>query len=210
MQMVLNTGANYQLINDNLCDLSHVAYVHENTLARDATDWVEREATYTKVDNGVGVTRWIVGSQPLPIPGLPERVDIWSSYEFYAPGIMSLLITYYPIGTAEKSNFGTPDVKQLFAIRTAHAATPATEKTTNYHFGVSLLADQAPSQEVLDVALTMVTVAFQEDKVTIEAQQASLDRYPDVVLRNTVHDKALVRIRRLISKKINLEQVSPE
>lgn len=203
---VLEYSAHYELINDNLCDLSHVAYVHESTLARGATDWVQRKATITNIKNGVRVTRWIPDSEPLPLPGTPERVDIWSYYEFYAPGIMSLLIAYYPVGTATNIDFADPTTDAIYALRTTHAPTPTTENKTSYHFGVSLPLYSGPN-EVLDAALGMVTVAFQEDKDTIEAQQRSLDRYPGITLRNTVHDGALTRIRRLISSKIKDEQV---
>ncbi|WP_374527003.1 Rieske 2Fe-2S domain-containing protein [Novosphingobium sp.] len=200
----LDYAANYELINDNLCDLSHVAYVHEQTLARDATDWVQREATYTNIDNGVGVARWIPGSQPLPLPGLPERVDIRSSYSFYVPGAMSLLIAYYPVGTAAAVEYGEPHDAPLFALRNVHGITPTDEKSSRYHFGVSLPVNPCPP-EALDAAIAMVTFAFGEDKQTIEDQQRALDLFPDVVLRNTVHDTALMRIRRLIANQIKRE-----
>jgi vanillate O-demethylase monooxygenase subunit len=203
----LNYTAHYELINDNLCDLSHVAYVHENTLARDATDWVQRKADYTNIDDGVRVERWIPGSQPLPLPGLPERVDIRASYEFFIPGAMSLHIAYYPLGTAASSGFGAPNAEPIFALRNVHGITPVDAKTTRYHFGVSLPIYSGPP-EALDMAIAMVTQAFGEDKVTIEDQQQALDRFPGVVLRNTVHDTALMRIRRLISNKIKEEQAA--
>ncbi|MDD3798608.1 MAG: aromatic ring-hydroxylating dioxygenase subunit alpha [Novosphingobium sp.] len=201
----LDYAAHYELINDNLCDLSHVAYVHETTLARDATDWVQRKADYTNIDDGVEVARWIPGSQPLPLPGLPERVDIRSSYTFYIPGVMSLLIAYYPLGTAEAVNYGSPESTPIFALRNVHGITPVDERSTRYHFGVSLPIYSGPA-EALDMAIGMVTHAFGEDKQTIEDQQRTLEMFPDVVLRNTIHDTALMRVRRLISNKLKKEQ----
>ena len=76
---------------------------------------------------------------------------------------------------------------------------------TDYRFGVSLPVNPQ-GDALLDPAIAMVTAAFEEDKDTIENQQKSLDLYPDVKLKNTIHDKALVRIRRLISGKIREEE----
>lgn len=202
----LNYDANYELINDNLCDLSHVAYVHEKTLSRDATDWVQRKATHTNLENGVAVSRWITYSQPLPLPNLPERVDIWSSYEFYLPGVMSLNIQYYPVGTAEKCDYvAPPEGKPIFALRNVHGMTPINDSTTRYHYGVSLPINPC-GDGALDMGIAMVTQAFTEDKDMIEDQQRMLDLYPGVILRNTVHDTALMRIRRMIANRIKQEQ----
>ena len=35
----LHYDANYQLIHDNLLDLTHLSYVHEHTLGRKSSEW---------------------------------------------------------------------------------------------------------------------------------------------------------------------------
>ena len=57
--------SNYQFIIDNLLDLTHVAYVHKNTLAGDP-----REATIPtkteRIPDGVRVGRWMLDLIPPP------------------------------------------------------------------------------------------------------------------------------------------------
>jgi phenylpropionate dioxygenase-like ring-hydroxylating dioxygenase large terminal subunit len=58
----LHYNANYQLIYDNLLDLTHLSYVHENTLGRKNTGWGQAQPAFTPLDRGVRVQRWLPNS----------------------------------------------------------------------------------------------------------------------------------------------------
>ena len=51
--------ANYELINDNLLDLSHLSYVHQNTLGRNSMSWGESRPRTTRIERGLRVERWV-------------------------------------------------------------------------------------------------------------------------------------------------------
>ena len=98
----LRYDANYQLVNDNLLDLSHLSYVHENTLGRNSMSWGESRPTITPIERGLRISRWVVNN---PAPGyldLPPgtRTDMWASYDYLVPGVFLLATQSFPPGTA--------------------------------------------------------------------------------------------------------------
>ena len=55
----LDYAADYQLINDNLCDLSHVDYTHETSLgAAIGVCWSDHPPKVTQLENGLQIDRW--------------------------------------------------------------------------------------------------------------------------------------------------------
>ena len=63
--------ADYQLVNDNLCDLSHLDFVHERTLgASTGAKWSAEQPKVTPIDDGLLFERWF-RDHPL----MPGRFD---------------------------------------------------------------------------------------------------------------------------------------
>jgi phenylpropionate dioxygenase-like ring-hydroxylating dioxygenase large terminal subunit len=67
---VLKTGelhyrAHYSLINDNLLDLTHLAYVHAASFGADEA-WSRNRPRVEPIAEGVRSSRWIVGTPPTP------------------------------------------------------------------------------------------------------------------------------------------------
>jgi phenylpropionate dioxygenase-like ring-hydroxylating dioxygenase large terminal subunit len=61
--------ANYELINDNLFDLTHLSYVHEKILGRNSMSWGESRAKATPIERGLRMARWVEAEQrPLSQP----------------------------------------------------------------------------------------------------------------------------------------------
>ena len=79
--------------------------------------------------------------------------------------------------------------------------TPETEKTTHY-FWSGARSRRAGEPAVRDALLASLSITFAEDKVVVEAQQASLDRDPAVMIAS---DAGLVHARRLVAAMIDTE-----
>ncbi len=210
----LDYAADYQLINDNLCDFSHVAYVHEKTLGQGSDEWSHRLPTLTSLENGIRSTRWIEGTMLPPTPGVPPglRIDQYTAYDYVVPGVLMMQINAYPPGMAKAFNFEAPPESMegaVYVLRTLQMATPVTKGRSRYLYSASHPVDPAPGQS-LDAVIGLFEYAFQEDKDMIEAQQAVIDQHPGVPLSSTKHDSGLVRVRRLIAKQIREEQASSE
>ena len=206
---VMEFAADYQLINDNLCDFSHVAYVHEHTLGQGNSDWSHRLPTQTSLENGIRVTRWMEGTRIPPTPGVDPslRVDQYTAYDYVIPGVLMMQIDSYPLGTAKALDYAAPPESMegaVYVVRSLQLIVPVTEGRSRYLFAVSHPVDPAPEQS-LDAVIGLFKYAFNEDRDMIEAQQATIEKYPGFALRNTRHDAGLIRVRRLINGKLRQE-----
>src|SRR5262249_26681472 len=89
----IHVKSNYQFLVDNLLDLTHVSYVHKNTLAGDP-----REATTpTKTErlpDGVRVGRWMIDFVPPPLfakaGNFTGHVDRWQFVTWKPPSTVYL------------------------------------------------------------------------------------------------------------------------
>lgn len=197
----LDYAANYELINDNLLDLTHLTYVHAGSFGADEA-WSRNRPQIETLENGIRSSRWILNSPPIPPLGRAaqhEHVDIWTSYDFIIPGIFLLYTAIYAAGTADLCGQGEPGPKHqiLFNNFTSQAVVPTGEKTARYYFSWGPGAEygtEADAQLMIDMA----KMAFNEDKVMIEAQQLIVDADPAVRPMPTSADKAITIFQRMM------------
>ncbi|QIL84211.1 Rieske 2Fe-2S domain-containing protein (plasmid) [Diaphorobacter sp. HDW4A] len=83
--------AGYQLMVDNLMDLTHLAYVHKSTIGgQSATAHVEAKTQVTPNEGGLHFVRWLLNSDPPPTyvkaVGMQGKIDRWMDFEYIAPG----------------------------------------------------------------------------------------------------------------------------
>jgi phenylpropionate dioxygenase-like ring-hydroxylating dioxygenase large terminal subunit len=76
-----------------------------------------------------------------------------------------------------------------------------TERSTRYHFTWGPSARHG-DDEIAAIMRQVLAVAFQEDKIIIEAQQRNIDRDPSRMPMPTVHDKGVTIFQRLMHKLI--------
>ena len=189
---------NYQLINDNLLDLSHTQFVHPTTLAGPGVNETPMEL---KIDGDVVRTgRTIRNTDPTPMHlklGLSGKVDRYQWSDFMAPCYTLVILSAEPVG--ETQNIGQP----LFIVM--NSAVPETAHTTHYFWSV------ARCRLIDDADLTLkykrlVSEAFDEDKAVIEAQQRMVEsdssNTPLAVFRG---DRGGVAARRIIMRKMTQE-----
>jgi phenylpropionate dioxygenase-like ring-hydroxylating dioxygenase large terminal subunit len=174
----LDYAANYQLINDNLLDLSHLAFVHAKTLGKGVPQWATEKPTITRLERGVRFQRWFRARGPSHYLGKPgDRFDTWNSYDFLVPGLFIQRPAWFPPGTADKYGGGEPDEEPLFTRCDDQAVIPVTETTSRYFYsagGRSKNASAALAGEIF----RFTERAFHEDKAIIEAQQTVISLDP--------------------------------
>jgi vanillate monooxygenase len=127
----LHVEANWQLVVDNLLDLTHLAFVHETTIGNMAL--VEHAAVKVKrAQDNVVVTRWII-DQPAPptfvkVGGFTSNVDRWQIIDYTPPAFLRLDVGATPTGT------GAPEGRRVngISMRNLNAITPETETTSHY------------------------------------------------------------------------------
>ena len=202
----LHVHANWQLIVDNLLDLTHLAFVHETTignsaLVEHATVKVQRSA-----DN-VLVTRWII-DQPAPpsfvkIGGFASNVDRWQIIDFTPPAFLRLDVGATPTGT------GAPEGRRVdgISMRNLNAITPETESTSHYFWGQAHDFD-IHNRETTDRVTEQIRTAFLEDVAVFEAQQTNLDLVPDPPQTDINADTGVIQARRILDRLYQEEQAA--
>lgn len=132
------------------------------------------------------------------------RVDQWSSYDFVVPGVFLLQSSGYPVGTAERLPDGPDGLEPMNKTVTSQAVTPVTESSTVYYYSGGQFT-RYTSQERLRRQIELFGVAFREDKVMIEAQQAVIYRYIKKTMMTLSFDRPMAQFRRLLAGLIEDE-----
>lgn len=192
------TAANYQLLVDNIMDLSHADYLHPTSLGGMMTD---SRATSREVGDRI-VAEWHSdGCDPPPafkamVP--VGKADIWTEVVWQAPALMVL-------GTAAKPA-GVLRTAQDEAY-TLHNIVPETD-TTSHYFVCSTRRFLVEDEEFSAFLRGAMANAFgHEDKPMLEKQQARMGT-PDLWALQPILlkvDAAAVRVRRKLDALIDQE-----
>jgi vanillate O-demethylase monooxygenase subunit len=193
----LDYAADYQLIDDNLLDLSHLSYAHEKTLGAGSPQWADERPRITDLARGVRVERWLANQQRSYLRR-DQTVDMWNAYDFLVPGIFLLRTAWYPLGTAERLGHKPPAGEPPMFLRCdEQAVTPTTARTARYFYATGARSsDISPAQ--LDKMFGVLEAAFHEDKAIIEGQQLVIDRDPGRRMLPTSFDAGPTRFRRIL------------
>jgi phenylpropionate dioxygenase-like ring-hydroxylating dioxygenase large terminal subunit len=166
----LHMKARAQLLNENLTDLSHVAYLHEGSIG---TREVAKAPITVEVDGRV-----VKVFRPMPeidcppfftkVMGISGRIRRGSVAEFVAPG--------YHISHVEAEAL-EPDGIGPCRHRAVHCVTPETETSAHY-FWLIARDYQRDSTEVDQLWRDGAPTVLMEDVTAVEAIETVLQRYP--------------------------------
>jgi phenylpropionate dioxygenase-like ring-hydroxylating dioxygenase large terminal subunit len=190
--------ANYQLIIDNLLDLSHLTYVHSSTvgspeLADQAL--VNNELT----DEGVTVSRWTLDVRPARTYAQfgysAGNVDRWQITRFIAPS--TLIIRNGSARAGSGADQGGGEDRWEFIV--CHGVSPESDGVTNYFWAVThdFLADEPDRAAEFHRQSHQV---IHEDIAVFTAQQKMLDRLPGAPTVDIGYDAGPMKARWLIDR----------
>ncbi len=173
----ITMAANYELIVDNLMDLSHTAFLHDGLLGNDS---MTRGTIDIRQDgNTVYVSRFNRDVPAVKVYDLLFRqdgkpIDFWDTMRWDAPGSFLLDTGVHAPGETKAKGTG------IYAV---HLLTPETSRSTNYLFSAvrqGVENGQPPTPEIAATIGEYRRHIFQsQDAMMIEAQQRQLDRYPE-------------------------------
>jgi vanillate O-demethylase monooxygenase subunit len=200
----LYVKSNYNLVRDNLLDLTHARFVHKKTLATSAvTDTPIRTSVDGRI---VSVERDMLNIEPSPffkkIPGFKGRVDHRQCIRFYPASYISINTTVTAVAGEDDDR-----VAMFYVL---NAMTPETDKTTHYFW--ALVRNFAPEDEAVSrMQHELNKNTFQEDVDILEQQQVLLDTAPANWLPVAVpSDGGCVQAGRLMKRLLAQEAgVSP-
>ena len=209
----MDYAAPAHLIHDNLLDLSHIAYVHLNSFsggnAASGRGWIDADTIYKTLPRGIRVSRWMKGMPPSaagPAPGeikAEEVMDVWTSYDFLAPGIFLQTSERYRRGSYEVGPDGVPvSGEPVFSTFTCQAVTPLTDDTACYFFAYGPWSREAERKPFF---ADLGRRAFEEDRLMIEAQHKMIQSTANPRMMPMVMDKAVLTYAGVLKRLLREE-----
>ena len=194
---------NYQLIADNLLDLSHIHYLHPQ---------IHTGSNFADFTNKVkieGETVWSMlwrhhyhlDETRQKMWGIAaDDVEGQGHARWDAPGVLQVFTAFWEHGKSIEEGIRTPN---------AHLLTPETEYTTHYFWGSArnYLLD---NEELTKGTIAMTKMVFEtQDGPMVEAQQRAMgtsDKFLDMKPAILRADAAGLAARRILKRKMNAEQ----
>lgn len=195
---VYHYDAPYQLIHDNLLDLSHLGYVHLRTIGGNAGVHMNAQMRVESDDSTVRVIRHMPDSVPPPTytAAYPFQgnVDRWQEIEF--------CVTHLRIWTGA-IDAGTDSLDNTdrggFHMRGFHGVTPETESTSHYFWTIAT-NPKSNQDEIKAKVVEQTAMTFDEDKVVIEAQYKNMIEFGPQPMVDIHVDVGANRARKIIDQ----------
>lgn len=194
---MLHVNGSYELLLENLMDLTHLAYLHRNSIGSSEDDHAGASMDVTANENGVTFSRLMLGAKP-PVKyvaryGFAGKVDRWEEFAYVAPATV-LQFT----GAVDAGKYAQGVRTGGHRIRGIHAFAPESKDACFYFF--TFLSDYTGEEgERLGAA-----AIFREDAAMVERQHARLAARPEGLI-NINSDGARVQMTRLLHRKIAAE-----
>ena len=196
----LHIKANYELMVDNILDLTHVVFVHKTTLAGGGVTDTPLEVEVK--DNSISARRMMYNVDTAPIykaaKGLHGKIDRWQIFEWQPPSFVKVILGAREAGTSDEAT-GSPTHVVV------NGFTPETDKTMHYFWATSRpwALDDA---KVNDLYKTMIDLAFGEDMSIVERQQRLIDSDTSgAPLMVFPFDRSGVAARRIVRRLLDEE-----
>jgi phenylpropionate dioxygenase-like ring-hydroxylating dioxygenase large terminal subunit len=213
----LHLSCNFQLVVDNLLDLSHLAYVHSTTTGNPALA-EEAEVKTARDGDTVQIKRWVRNVMPSPtfvqFGGFKGRVNLWQVSQYAPPSYVTVSYGSSDVGIPISDD---DDIWShgAWGFDVLHGITPETERTTHqfrYVAYTPTFGDEAAISEFLRQCDQIIT----EDRDIFLVQQRALDSdhrgFSAHDLRSTaaIHaDQGLALARRIFDQRLQAESSEP-
>ncbi len=196
--------AGYELMVDNLMDLTHETYVHSTSIGQPEID---ETPCKTRVDGDTVYTeRFMSGIKAPPFwqmamraQGLDEHatVDRWQVCRFTPP---SHILIEVGVALEGYGGINAPDDKKAYSV-VVDFITPETETSMWYFWGMARKFKPNDAELTESVKQGQGKI-FSEDLEMLERQQANLLRYPERKLLMLNIDGGGVQSRKVIARKL--------
>jgi vanillate O-demethylase monooxygenase subunit len=203
---MLHVKATYVMLLENLMDLSHLSYLHKDSIGSDPEDSANAKMDVTGTGTGVKFLR-VMRNASLPNGFAQrydfgcERIDRWSEFEYVAPSHILQWTGVVKAGTYDEGN-RTEGVM----VRVLHTITPETERSCHYFFNSADGTPAfSPNGKPKNIPRTSKEI-FREDCFMLENQQKRIEGYDIDKLLDIPSDVARVQMIRFLNRKIQEEQ----
>lgn len=195
---VFHYNAPWQLIHDNLMDLSHLGYVHLKTIGGNASIHMNAQMKVEQEGDTVRVIRHMPGSVPPPTytAAYPfkDKIDRWQEIEFFFNHLRIWT------GAVDEGTESLDDpARGGFHMRGFHGITPETD--TSCHYFWSMATNPTQDHEAVKAkVIEQTALTFMEDKVVIESQYRNICQFDSPPMIDIHVDVGANRARRVIDR----------
>lgn len=205
--LTIHAPCNYQLILDNLMDLTHEEFVHSSSIGQQELSEAEFITSHT--DTTVTVERWMHGIEAPPFwrknmrdkfPGFDGLIDRWQIIHYEAPGTICI-----DVGCA-KAGTGAPEGDRSQGVNgyVMNTISPETDRTSHYFWSFQRNY-RLDSQLITTQLRDGVHGVFGEDEAMLKAQQEAIDANPDYDFYSLNIDAGGMWVRRILERLLAAE-----
>ncbi|WP_286794016.1 aromatic ring-hydroxylating oxygenase subunit alpha [Microbacterium sp. UBA3394] len=205
--LTIEAPCNYQLILDNLMDLTHEEFVHSSSIGQ--KELSESDFITSHTDTTVTVERWMHDIEAPPFwrknmrdkfPGFEGRVDRWQIIHYEAPSTICI-----DVGVA-KAGTGAPEGDRSQGVNgyVMNTITPETDRTSHYFWSFQRNY-RLESQLITTQLRDGVHGVFGEDEAMLTAQQQAIDANPDYEFYSLNIDAGGMWVRKLLERMLAAE-----
>lgn len=199
--MYYHLDASWNLLVDNLMDLTHLAYVHSKTIGGSPDIHFGAETKLVREGNRVRVLRHMPNSTPpityVTAAGFAGLVDRWQEVEFEP---MIVRVSAGACDAGKGALEGRRD--DGFSMVMLHGITPESQNTTHYLWSI---ATNVIDRGIPESVFAQIEVTIGEDKDVLEAQQRCIDGSPGGKFVDSPGDVGANQTRRLIRSLLDAE-----
>ncbi len=193
MSDYLRIEANWQLVVDNLLDLTHLTFVHKTTLA---SSGIQENPLIVAVEgDSVRARREMHNVEPAPIfrtmREFKGNIDRFQNITFCLPSHVHIKVEATPAGVNDD-----PDRAHHVVL---NHLTPETERSTHYFWSITRRI-RIDDDEISERLHRLNKMAFDEDVDVLRRQQEMVDMDASPLV-NLAADKAVNEARRIIRRK---------
>ena len=205
--MEVKTNYRWEII--NLADLSHLTWVHENTVGG-SIKYTEVEPYFELIDRGLITRYWVRSVAPTGAARhlFPEDAlfDLHFDITHTIPCTWVMHFRMFTAGTATE---GESDGELVLDTWTCQAVTPRNAEAVDYYYswGASRATDIPGASDMLCQA---TDEAFREDAAMLEAQHIRMAEKPDFPMVNLPFDEGPAKMLWLLDKLLRQEKAAAE
>lgn len=202
----------YELINDNLTDFSHLSFVHAESF-RATEIWARKRPDVKPIERGIRVTRWYGPGEAPTTPDAASRARfagqeppafaMYQTYDYLAPGVLLMYSAFVPPEAMPADGKSPPTLPPISDQLDLQAVTPMGPRATRYFFSMGVRAGKQ-DEAMADTLAAVLDQAFAEDHEMIHAQQHIIDLRPGNEVLTTA-DVGPVQFRAVLRKLRKLE-----
>lgn len=204
----IEVRANYQLVLDNLMDLTHEEFLHSSSIGQ--KELSESDVEVTHDSRTVTVTRYMENIDAPPFwlknmrdkfPDFEGKVDRWQIIEFQMPSTICIDVGVAAAGTGALSG----DRSQGVNGYVMNTISPVDRSSAMYYWAF-MRNYRLDSQRITTELRDGVHGVFAEDEEMLTAQQQAIQDNPDHEFYNLNIDSGGMWVRRLIQRAVEAER----